>query len=339
MEARLARGRAHARAALVGNPSDGYGGRTLATTLAEFAAEVTIEPGPLLEIVPGDQDRNTFRDLDELVADVRANGYYGGLRLVRAALKRFAEHCAGSGAGPPHSSFRVHYSTSIPRQVGLGGSSAIVIATLRALAEFHGVELAPDGLARLALATETEELEIPAGPQDRFVQAHEGVLYMDFSGDEVEVQRLDPAAPPPLFLAYRADASEPSAIVHAELRRRFDAGDATVRAAMAELAELAVSGRVAIRAGDGRELGALMDRSFELRRRIQALDPRHERMIEIARAHGAAANYAGSGGAIVGVCPEGANVADLQAALAADGCAMLELSPGRRARSESPSGA
>jgi glucuronokinase len=339
MEARLARGRAHARAALVGNPSDGYRGHTLALTLAEFAAEVTIEPAPLLEIVPGDQDRNTFRDLDELVADVRANGYYGGLRLVRAVLKRFAEHCADSGAGTLHPAFRVHYSTSIPRQVGLGGSSAIVIATLRALAAFHGVELGPDALARLALATETEELEIPAGPQDRFVQAHEGVLYMDFSRDEVEVERLDPAAPPPFFLAYRADASEPSAIVHTELRRRFDEGDTPVRAAMAELAELAVRGRAAMRAGDRRELGALMDRTFELRRGIQTLDPRHERMIEIARAHGAAANYAGSGGAIVGVRPEAERFASIRAALAAEGCAVLELRPAPRARSGSPSGA
>jgi glucuronokinase len=108
---------------------------------------------------------------------------------------------------------------------------------------------------------------------------------------------------------------------------------------MAELAKLAVSGRAAMHAGDGRELGALMDRTFELRRRIQALDPRHERMIEIARAHGAAANYAGSGGAIVGVRPDDDRFASLRAALDAEGCAMLGLRPAPRARSGSPSGA
>ena len=36
--------RALARAALVGNPSDGFGGRTIALTLRERSAQVVIEP-------------------------------------------------------------------------------------------------------------------------------------------------------------------------------------------------------------------------------------------------------------------------------------------------------
>ena len=37
-----ARGRAFARAALLGNPSDGFGGKTLGFTFAELEAEVTL---------------------------------------------------------------------------------------------------------------------------------------------------------------------------------------------------------------------------------------------------------------------------------------------------------
>ena len=322
MEPKVARGRAQARAALLGNPSDGFGGATIAVTVPAFGAEAEVSTAPLLEIVPADQDRNTFRDLDELVADVAANGYYGGLRLVKAAVKRFAQHCAEADTEPAAPSFRVRYSTSIPRQVGLGGSSAIVIATMRALCEFHELELPADEVAALALTAETEELDIPAGPQDRFVQAHGGLLFMDFTGPRPVVESLDPAALPPLFLAYRTDASEPSAVVHSELRRRHAEGDPVVTSTMNELAELARRGRDALQAGETALLGALIERNLELRRTVLQLDPRHERMVEIAREHGAATNYAGSGGAIVGIRPDRADA--LTSALEAEGCAVLE---------------
>jgi glucuronokinase len=67
-----------------------------------------------------------------------------------------------------------------------------------------------------------------------------------------------------------------------------------------------------------------MKRSFEARRRLLVLDPRHDRMIEIARAHGAPANYTGSGGAIVGIRPAGDAWDELREALAAGGCTVLE---------------
>ena len=47
----------------------------------------------------------------------------------------------------------ITWRTSIPRAVGLGGSSAIVIAVLKAL----GCALPPDELAALALAIEVDE--------------------------------------------------------------------------------------------------------------------------------------------------------------------------------------
>jgi hypothetical protein len=51
-------------------------------------------------------------------------------------------------------------------------------------------------------------------------------------------------------------------------------------------------------------------------------------MVELARAHGATANYAGSGGAIVGTAPD---PPALRAALHAEGCACIEPDVGRPA--------
>ena len=319
---RAARGRAHARAALVGNPSDGYGGRTIGVAIPEFAAEVEVREAPRVEVIAAEEDSNSFADLGELVADVTANGYYGGLRLVKAALKRFADHCATLGHPTP-GGFSVSYSTTIPRQVGMGGSSAIVIATLRALCDFHAVTMPPAVLARLALSAESE-LAIPAGLQDRVIQAFGGLLYMDFADESRDdFEPLDPGLLPELFIAYRDDASEPSAAVHSTLRARFDARDRVVVETMKELAGLAHAGREALLERDHERLGRLMRANVDARSRLIRLDPRHLRMVEVADSFGAPANYTGSGGAIVGIVPDGRGE-ELRTALANEGCGYLQ---------------
>ncbi|MGH2950502.1 MAG: mevalonate kinase family protein [Solirubrobacterales bacterium] len=291
-----ASGTAHARAALLGNPSDGYGGKTIAVTVRDFAAEVVARPSR--------------------VSDGPA------LDLTRVALERFEAHSQAAGI-PARRPGSLACRTEIPRQVGLGGSSAIVIATLRALAAFNGIEIGADRLAELALAAEVEGLGIAAGPQDRVAQAHGGLVYMDFDPAAARVhQRLDPGLLPPLFLAY-GDASDSAGTVHAELRRQFERGDDALARAMEEIAGLAERGRACLLAGDHGAFGALMDANVDARARIVALEPGHARMVEIARAQGAHANYAGSGGAIVGVQPED-GVEALRAALAAEGGELIE---------------
>lgn len=54
-------------------------------------------------------------------------------------------------------------------------------------------------------------------------------------------------------------------------------------------------------------LAALMDRNFDLRRCMfgdTALGARNLRMVELARSHGAAAKFPGSGGAVLVLCPK-----------------------------------
>jgi glucuronokinase len=313
----------------VGNPSDGFGGAVIAATVANFAARVVVYEWPELEILPAQEDRCRFASLSQFVDDVHAHGYEGGLRLVKAAVKRFADHCRQSGA-EVDPTFVIRYESSIPRQVGLAGSSAIVMATLLALREFHGHGPADRELPSLALSVETDELGIPGGLQDRVVQAHGGLLFMDFArGPDGEpggadYERLDPGLLPDLYVAYLGAAAESSAVTHSDLRRRFDAGDPAVRSAMRRLAELAREGREHLVAHDHDGFAQLMDAGFDVRRSVCDLDPRHVRMIEVARSVGAAATFAGSGGAIVGVCDGPEQRAALSRALTREGCIVIE---------------
>jgi glucuronokinase len=63
-----------------------------------------------------------------------------------------------------------------------------------------------------------------------------------------------------------------------------------------------------------------VDRSFDAGRRMLELDARHVEMVQCARASGASANYTGSGGAIIAVCPDVAIRSDARRALKALGC-------------------
>lgn len=325
---RIARGRGLARSGLVGNPSDGYGGRTISFTFGEFSADAVVYEWDRLEIVPGPSDRVAFADTDALVADVEANGYYGGLRLTKAAIVRFARWCAERSI-ELDPTFSVRHETSIPRGVGLGGSSAIVTAVLRALAGFHQVEIPLDQLPTLALSAETEELGIAAGLQDRVAQAYEGLTYMDFAPELVAerghglYEPLDPSLLPPLLIAYRATAAQPSHAAHAAVRDRFAAGDGEVVAVMGEIAELAARARRALRRAEIGELGELMSTNLELRARLFELDPRHLRMAEIAAELGLPANYTGSGGAIVVLAHDRDASAELATRLRAEGCELV----------------
>ncbi|MFZ0042825.1 MAG: hypothetical protein WAK93_16055 [Solirubrobacteraceae bacterium] len=293
LQAGVAVGQANARAALAGNPSDGYGGAVLALALPGPRATVTARPAQSLTVDPDSE-------------------------LIRAAALRLAQDHA-----PEAARTELRWTTTIPRCVGLGGSSAIVIATLRALGDLYGVRLERPELAELALAIEVEDLNIAAGLQDRVAQVYGGVTFMDFSRRPHTYESLHACELPPLVVAWRADAASASGGVHAPLRERFERGEPTVLDALAELGTLARGAREALRGADHERFAHCVNASFDARRQMLDLDPNHVEMITRARAAGASANYAGSGGAIVAVCTDESHRERVAGSLEELGCGTL----------------
>ena len=93
--------KAYPRAGLVGNPSDGFFGKTIAFAFSNFHAEITMWESPEIDLVPSLRDHSHFPNIRGLVEDVELLGYYGGIRLLKAAIKRFCDHCDESGVKPP----------------------------------------------------------------------------------------------------------------------------------------------------------------------------------------------------------------------------------------------
>src|SRR5438105_3326329 len=84
---------AHARAGLVGNPSDGYFGKTISFIIRNFRTTVHLWESPHFEIIPGSGDLSHFPSVTDFLRDQKLHGYYGGMRLIKAAVKKFHEYC------------------------------------------------------------------------------------------------------------------------------------------------------------------------------------------------------------------------------------------------------
>ncbi|KAA0153824.1 hypothetical protein FNF29_02813 [Cafeteria roenbergensis] len=330
---------AFARVGLMGNPSDGFFGRTVAATISNFKASVTVWPdrSPAgargrVTLAPHPVfDAAVFANVAQASAVAAREGYSGGTRLLSACLHRLYRLLSERGVLPADAASRgfvAKWHTTIPRQVGLAGSSAILTAFVRAMLAFWGLAgrpellekagLGPEGGPSFVLAVETEELGISAGLQDRVAQWWGGVVAMDFARERVEAsgagvyRPLPVAALPGLFLAYAPDPSD-SGRIHAPVRQRWLEGDAVVTRGMCDIAACAaeVEGMLdgpvddgAAMAERGHSLAELMSRNFGLRRSLfgdASLGRANLRMVEIAVETGAAAKFPGSGGAVVGV--------------------------------------
>ena len=328
----LIRKKAFARAGLIGNPSDGYHGKTISIGLGNLWAQVSLYEWEQVEIIWSQEDRSRFDSIEQLADDVVLHGYYGGVRLVKATIKLFVDYCRREKIKLHDRNFSVRYESNIPRQVGLAGSSAIIIATFRCLMDFYDIQIPLEVQPSLALAVEREELGIGAGLQDRVSQVYQGAVFMDFGEEKMREKQgfacghyepLDVEQFPPLYVAYSTNESEPTEVVHNDLRTRYEQGDAGVIAAMQRFAQITVAARAAIAEGDVMGFGKLVDDNFNLRRSICNVASGQENMVRMAREAGATAKFAGSGGAIIGTLPEEATFARLEETLTPLGCKVI----------------
>jgi len=329
----IIRKKGYARAGLLGNPSDGYHGKTISLILRNFWANVVLYEWDSLDIVLTKRDRPSFRSVHDLANDAELHGYYGGVRLIKATIKLFVEYCHNQGIKLHDQNFSIRYETNIPQQVGLAGSSAIIIAVLRALMDFYQVNIPLLLQPSLALSVE-EELSIAGGLQDRVVQCYEDLVYMDFSQSHEQVsnglthyyyESLTPARLPNLYVAYHTALSEPTEIFHNDIRNKYHRGEKVVIDAMEHFAELAEEGRKALLAGDEEQLGSLINENFDTRHQLYRLPEWQIRMVQTARECGASAKFAGSGGAIIGIYKDQAMYQTLCSYMAKIGSRVIKL--------------
>ncbi len=298
---------AYARAGLLGNPTDGYYGKTISIIVRNFGARVSLYPSPEVHIEPQEQDINVYRNIYHLTDSVNLVGYYGGSRLIKATIKKFCEYCEKNQIKLSNRNFTIRYYSSIPRQVGLAGSSAIVTATIKALMIYYEVKIPIEILPSLILSVEVDELRINAGLQDRVAQVYEGCVYMNFDKKIMlekghgEYKRLNPSLLPNFYIAHKTDLGKVSGAVFNDVKSRFEKGDQKVIDTIQEIAGLAEQGVSAIENKDINKLNELINKNFDLRCQIMNISDSNKELVSMARSCGASAKFTGSGGSIIGI--------------------------------------
>lgn len=298
---------AYARAGLLGNPSDGYFGKTISIIIRNFGAHVTMYQTPELNIEPIEEDLHEYKSIYHLTESVNLLGYYGGQRLIKASIKKFLDYCEENEIRLVNKNFTIRYHSSIPRQVGLAGSSAIITATMKALMKFYNVKIPVEILPNVVLAAEVDELGINAGLQDRVIQTYEGCVFMDFDQQYMEenktgkYERIDPKLLPKLYIAYKTELGKVSGKVFSDIRSRFDNGDPFIVDKLNQIADCAEQGKKAILKKDYQKLDKIMNKNFDLRSEIININESNMELVETARSCGASAKFTGSGGSIIGI--------------------------------------
>lgn len=247
-------GKCYARVGFLGNPSDGYNGKTISFTISNFFAEVIIRESDNGSL--NFNETSTYNSISSFTSRAKSEKYLGGLRLLKAASVKFFELCRNSSIEISSRGFHMHFSSTIPLQVGLAGSSAIVVATIRALSSFYQIPLLSISKKELwpqhILDVEVQELGIAAGLQDRVVQFYEGLVYMDFNKEHLQEYGFGKYSSlstsflqdiPNIYIACLRDKPSSSGTVHSNLRERFENGEEIVLDAMREFGNITDCGR------------------------------------------------------------------------------------------------
>ena len=107
----------YGRAGLLGNPSDGYYGKTIALALSDFPCTVTIYESPEIRIEHNREDNSEFSGLSAMVKEIERFGYYGGVRLVKATIRQFYKYCVKHDIDLPRRNFTIRYASKVPQLI------------------------------------------------------------------------------------------------------------------------------------------------------------------------------------------------------------------------------
>jgi galactokinase/mevalonate kinase-like predicted kinase len=332
---------APARANVLGNPSDQYGGSQISCSVPLRARASVVASGATegLRVASGGE---TLR-----VASAEDLAPRGDLfDLPRAVLAALG---AADADGGESMEVEITLESEIPLQSGLAGSTALVVALLHALRVWRGAPLPLHALAEEAREIESTRMGVTCGFGDQYMAAFGGLRFLDFRGKApadptrgeaavwATVEDLAPFVPRPLpFVLAFTGKRHFSGGVHRPIRERWLAGERAVVEGYARVAALGRAGKRALALGDWPRFGALMNENHAIQRDLGGSGESNEALIAAALAAGALGAKlagAGDGGTIVALARDDAHASALALALRAAGAAETwrpEAAPGVR---------
>jgi D-glycero-alpha-D-manno-heptose-7-phosphate kinase len=244
------------------------------------------------------------------------------MSLVAKAVEHF--HATG---------IRIVTRTEAPRGSGLGGSSALAIAIVRALAEFAGEPLDGEELIALVRDLETRLLGIPAGIQDYYPAVYGGLgaLHLEPGRSARHPMRFPLGELAEMMIVHYTGVSHFSGTNNWEIYKRHIDGDSAVSHGLGAIASAALALEKAFDALDPAAAGAALSEEWKARRALieGVATPQIDKAIRAATKAGAWGGKvcgAGGGGCVVFLAPKEARAAVIEA-VAKTGGRTLELAP------------
>lgn len=300
----LVRSRAPLRLGLAGGGTDvspycdTFGGAILNATIGQYAY-TSIEPKEdgQVRFVSCDQRRSTEYPADEqLVPD-------GKLDL----LKYIHNHAMQRFNDSKPLALQLTTRVDVPSGSGLGGSSTLVVAALRAYAELLNYPIDDYDIAHTAWVIERKEAGLRGGSQDQYAAAFGGFNFMEFGGGgrvlvnplrirDTVVSELEAS----LLLFYTGASRDSSGIIEEQSKNVIDGNQHAIEA-MHQIKEEAIRMKEALLRGDFPLIHDVLRASWGAKMRMaskivnERIEFLYERALK-AGAHCARISGAGGGG-------------------------------------------
>ena len=205
----------------------------------------------------------------------------------------------------------------VPRAMGLGGSSALAVAIIRALDAHYSLALSNEEINTLAFECEKAAHGTPSGV-DNTIATYGTTLRYQLRETTPEFKPLTLSRPIPIVVGMSGTESLTATTV-ARVRAAWERQPARYDAIFDHIESLTDAAVDAVRDGAFEELGELMNLCHGDLNALLVSTPQLEEMIHIARTNGAIGaklTGGGGGGSIIALCPDDAEriAAAIQAA-------------------------
>jgi D-glycero-alpha-D-manno-heptose-7-phosphate kinase len=229
---------------------------------------------------------DTFSTLDALITSTQYS------HALAAFLVKFFR---------PEGGFEMETHSESPAGAGISGSSALMITTTAALAEFTGRKLEKEKIREIAQNVEAQLIRVPTGCQDYYPALYGGVSAIHLQEDGIHREAIAVSAEElekRFVLAYTG-APRQSGINNWEVFKAHIEGDKRVFRNFERITEIARGMHEALAAADWTAVGELLREEWKLRRTNAPgiTTPLIDKLIEASRRNGAlAAKVCGAGG-------------------------------------------
>lgn len=243
---------------------DNYGGNVLNVTIDKYAY-CTIKPKNNGKVVFNAADRKEKIELESKpVLEINEN-----LMLHKGVYNRIVKEY---NSGNPLSFEMITYSDA-PAGSGLGTSSTMVVAIIKAYVEWLNLPLGEYEIARLAYEIEREDLKLSGGKQDQYAAVFGGFNFMEFLENgkvivnPLKIKRwIKNEIENSLILYYTGTSRESAKIIDEQIKSIKGNIDKSLEA-MHELKKSAVEMKNAILTGDFEALADCLKKGWEAKKK------------------------------------------------------------------------